>query len=71
VSALLEKLNMNAASKFNFVHQREEYIQGIRSVGREPQDYARFLLLDALKGQYLKTRQAPYLSLYRYHLAGK
>ena len=71
VSALLEKLNMNAASKFNFVHQREDYVNAMKSLGKEPLDYSRFLLLDALKGQYLKTRQAPYLNLYRHHLVAK
>lgn len=71
VSALLEKLNINADSKFNFPHQRDEYVQGMTRLGREPQDYGRLLLLDALKGQYLKTRQPAYLNLYRHYHAGK
>jgi hypothetical protein len=71
VSALLEKLDLNAANKFNFIHQREEYVNGMKGVGKEPRDYSRFLLLDALKGQYLKTRQPAYLNLYRHYHAGK
>ncbi|MFO0200064.1 MAG: hypothetical protein ACK530_15860 [Alphaproteobacteria bacterium] len=68
VSALLEKLDLNASSKFNFIHQREEYVNGMKGLGKVPLDYSRFLLLDALKGQYLKTRQASYLNLYKFHL---
>lgn len=68
ISALLENLNMNAVSNFNFIHQRQEHDQGLRGLGKVPPDYARYFFLDALKGQYLKTGQTPYLNLYNHHL---
>ncbi len=71
VSALLEKLNVNAASKFNFPHQRKEYDDERKRLGRKPVDFGRFLLLDALKGQYIKTGQVPYLNQFRHYLANE
>jgi len=71
VNALLEKLNINAASKFNFAHQRKEYDDERKRLGRTPVDFGRFLLLDALKGQYIKTGQVPYLNLFRHYLSNE
>jgi hypothetical protein len=71
VSALLEKLNINAASKFNFPHQRKEYNDKRKRLGRTPVDFGRFLLLDSLKEQYIKTGQLPYLNLFRHYLSNE
>jgi hypothetical protein len=71
VSALLEKLNINAASKFNFSHQRKDYVDEMKRLGRAPVDFGRFLLLDALKGQYIRTGQVPYLNLFRHYLSNE
>ncbi|MFN8996691.1 MAG: hypothetical protein ACK5X3_23930, partial [Pseudomonadota bacterium] len=71
VSAILERQDINAVSHFNFSHQRALYNQRLTGLGRVPLDYGRFLLLDALKGQYVKTKQTPYINLFKHYLSKK
>jgi hypothetical protein len=71
VSAILERQDINAVSHFNFSHQRTLYNQRLTGLGRVPLDYGRFLLLDALKGQYVKTKQTPYINLFKHYLSNE
>lgn len=71
VNAILERRSVAATSQFNFLHQRAVYNQRMTRNGRPPADYGQFLLLDALKGQYIKTQQPVYLNLFRHHLSSK
>jgi len=67
VNAMLEARNINADARFNFPFQRDLYNESGARRGKTPVDYGVFLLLDALKGQYVKTRQHGFLNLYRHH----
>jgi hypothetical protein len=71
VNALLETLNIDASSNFNFPYQRDLYNAEMKRLGHNPLDFGGFLLLDALKGAFIKTKQPQYLTLFRHHLPGK
>jgi hypothetical protein len=64
VNALLESLNINAASNFNFPYLRDFYNASIKHNGKNPADFDTFLLMDAMKGAFIKTRQPQYLNLF-------
>ena len=64
VNALLESLNINAASNFNFPYQRDLYTAEWKSIGQSSVDFDTFLLFDALKGAFIKTRQPQYLNVF-------
>jgi hypothetical protein len=71
VNAILERRNSNADSKFNFTHQRAAYLERMARMGKPTTDYKRFLLLDALKGQYIRTGQNAYLNLFQHYRSNK
>ena len=64
VNAVLETLNINASSNFNFTYQRDLYNAIMKSVGQTPTDFDTFLVFDALKGAFIKTRQPQHLNLF-------
>jgi hypothetical protein len=64
VNALLETLNINAATNFNFLYLRDLYNADMKRHGQNPVDFDTFLLADAMKCAFIKTRQPQYLNLF-------
>ena len=63
VNAVLEMLNINAATNFNFLYLRDLHIADMKSMGQEPMNFDFFMLFDAMKCTFIKTKHPEYLNL--------
>ena len=63
VNAVLEMLNINAETNFNFPYLRDLHNADMKSIGQEPRNFDFFMLFDAMKCAFIKTKHPEYLNL--------